>query len=153
MAKKEYHTDETEGATPFSLIPSAFMTMGRQHIQECVRAHAQLVDKFQEVNRSWLQCLQSEADLSAEFTPKMITARSIPGAATVLLEWTNRHVEMAALERLTKRLNRRLWIHMTARIGFKIPTGAKGASREWGSLIPTICANVSLRQSKPVIAV
>jgi hypothetical protein len=97
MAKKEYHTDETEGATPFSLTPSAFMTMGRQHIQECVRAHAQLVDKFQEVNRSWLQCLQSEADLSAEFTPKMITARSIPDAATVLLEWTNRHVEMAAL--------------------------------------------------------
>ncbi len=44
-------------------------------------------------------------------------------------------------------------IHMTARIGFKIPTGAKGASHEWGSLIPTICANVSLRQSKPVIAV
>src|SRR5258708_15902996 len=97
MAKKEYHTDQTEGATPFSLIPSAFITMGRQHIQECVRAHAQLVNKFQEVNRSWLQCLQSEADLSAEFTPKMITARSIPGAATVLLEWTNRHVEMAAV--------------------------------------------------------
>jgi hypothetical protein len=41
----------------------------------------------------------------------------------------------------------------TGRIGFKIPTGAKGASHEWGSLIPTICANVSLRQSKPVIAV
>ena len=34
---------------------------------------------------------------------------------------------------------------MTARIGFKIPTGAKGASHEWGSLIPTICANVWLR--------
>jgi len=74
------------------------MTMGRQHIHECVRAHAQLVDKFQEVNRSWLQYLQSEADLSAELTPKMITARSIPGAATVLLEWTNRRVEMAALD-------------------------------------------------------
>jgi hypothetical protein len=35
----------------------------------------------------------------------------------------------------------------------KIPTGAKGASHEWGSLIPTICANASLRQSKPVIVV
>ena len=29
----------------------------------------------------------------------------------------------------------------------------KGASDEWGSLILTICANVWLRQSKPVIAV
>src|SRR5258708_31943201 len=31
------------------------------------------------------------------------------------------------------------------------PHWNKGASHEWGSLIPTICANVSLRQSKPVI--
>jgi hypothetical protein len=98
MARKEYHTDQTEGATPFSLIPSAFMTMGRQHIHECVKAHSELVDKFQEVNRSWLQYLQSEAALSAELTPRMITARSMPGAATVLLEWTNRHVEMAAAD-------------------------------------------------------
>jgi hypothetical protein len=29
----------------------------------------------------------------------------------------------------------------------------KGASHEWGSLIPTICVNVWLRQSKPVIPV
>src|SRR5260370_624830 len=29
----------------------------------------------------------------------------------------------------------------------------KGASHEWGSHIPTICANVSLRQSRPVIPV
>jgi hypothetical protein len=29
------------------------------------------------------------------------------------------------LEHLTRRLNR-LWVHMTARIGFNIPTGTKG---------------------------
>jgi hypothetical protein len=33
------------------------------------------------------------------------------------------------------------------------PHWYKGASHEWGSLIPTICANVSLLQSKPVIPV
>jgi len=31
------------------------------------------------------------------------------------------------------------------------PHWHREASHEWGSLIPTICANVSLRQSKPVI--
>jgi len=31
------------------------------------------------------------------------------------------------------------------------PHWNKGASHEWGSLIPTICVNVWLRQSKPVI--
>src|SRR5260370_28918686 len=33
------------------------------------------------------------------------------------------------------------------------PDWDKGASHEWGSPIPTICANVSLRQSRPVIPV
>src|SRR5258707_4074952 len=98
MAKKEYHTDQTEGATPFSLVTSEFIAMGRQHIHECVKAHSELVDRCQEANRSWLEDLQSEADLSDEFTSKMIAARSIPSAATVLLEWTNRHMELAAVD-------------------------------------------------------
>jgi hypothetical protein len=59
---------------------------------------SELVDRRQEANRSWLEYLQSEADLSAEFTSKMIAARSIPGAATALLEWTSRHVELAAVD-------------------------------------------------------
>ena len=98
MAKKEYHTDQTEGATPFALIPSELVTMGRQHIHECVKAHWELIDRFQDANRSWLEHLQSEADLSMEFTSKMIAARSIPGAAAVVLDWTNRHVEMATVD-------------------------------------------------------
>ena len=98
MAKKDDHAGQTESATPFSLILSPFMTMGRQHIHECVKAHAELVDKLQAANRSWLQYLQSEAALSAELAPKMITARSIPGAATVLVEWTNRHMAMATVD-------------------------------------------------------
>jgi hypothetical protein len=98
MTKKEYHAESGESATPFGVIPAQFITMGRQHIHECVRAQSELVDKFQGVNRSWLEYLQSEADLSSEFTSKMIAARSIPGVATVLLEWTNRHMEMTAVD-------------------------------------------------------
>jgi hypothetical protein len=98
MAKKEYHTDQAEGATPFSVIPSEFITMGRQHIHECVKAHSELVDRCQEANRSWLEYLQSAADLSAECTSKMIAARSIPSAASVLLDWTNRHMEMVTVD-------------------------------------------------------
>src|SRR5260370_34781131 len=79
MAKKEYHAEQTETPTLFSLIPSEFITMGRQHIHECVKAHSELLDRFQEANRSWLDHLQSEADLSAEFTSKMIAARSTAG--------------------------------------------------------------------------
>jgi hypothetical protein len=98
MAKKEYHTEQTESATPFGLIPSAFITMGRQHIHECVKAHSELVGRFEEVNRSWLDHLQSEAELSAEFASKMTAARSIPDVATLLLEWNKRHMEMAKVD-------------------------------------------------------
>src|SRR5271166_2745428 len=57
----------------------------------------------------------------------------------------------ATLEHLTKRSNRRLWISHDGANRIQRPNWYKGASHEWGSLIPTICANVSLRQSKPVI--
>jgi hypothetical protein len=76
MAKTEFHAEQTASATPFSVIPSDFITMGRKHIHAVAKAHSELVDRFQEANRSWLKYIQSEADLSAEFTSKMIPARS-----------------------------------------------------------------------------
>jgi hypothetical protein len=48
----------------------------------------------------------------------------------------------SGLEHLAKRLNRRLWIPMTARIRFNTFTGIMETSHEWESLIPTICASV-----------
>src|SRR5215831_9130833 len=98
MAKKEYPTEQTESAMPFSLAPSNFITVGKKQLHECVKAHSELLDRFQEANRSWLDHLQSEAVLSAEFTSKMIAARSIPSAAAVVLEWTNRHMEIATVD-------------------------------------------------------
>src|SRR5215470_18048837 len=98
MAKREYHTEQTESAAPFSLIPSSLITMGKKHVNECLKAQSELLDRFQEANRSWLDHLQSEADLSAEFASKMTTVRSIPEAATLLLEWSGRHIEMTTLD-------------------------------------------------------
>ncbi len=40
MAKREYHTEQTEGATPFGLIPAVLITMGRQHTPERAKAHS-----------------------------------------------------------------------------------------------------------------
>jgi hypothetical protein len=96
MAKNEHHTEQMESVTPFSLM--AFMTMGRKQIHEGVKAHSELVDRFQEVNRSWLDHLQSEADLSAEFASRMAVARSIPDVAALLLEWNKRHMEIAKVD-------------------------------------------------------
>jgi hypothetical protein len=88
MAKTPYHFEPTEGATPHRIISSESMTLGKRHIHECVKAHSELADRIEEVNRSWIENLRSEADLSAEFTSRMIAVRSIAGAARVILEWT-----------------------------------------------------------------
>jgi hypothetical protein len=97
MAKREYPTERAETAMPFSLIPLGCITV-KKHIHDCVKAHSELLDRFHEANRSWLDRLESEADLSAEFATKMTAVRSIPDAAKVLLEWTNRHMEMVAVD-------------------------------------------------------
>ena len=98
MAKNEYHTEQMESVTPFGLIPSAFITMGRKQIHECVKAHSELVGRIQDANQSWLDHLQSEANLSTEFASKMTAARSIPDIAALLLEWNKRHMEMAKVD-------------------------------------------------------
>jgi hypothetical protein len=71
MAKKEHHGEQMETVTPFSLIPSGFITIGKKHIHDCVKAHSELLDRFHEANLIWLDHLESKADLSAEFASKM----------------------------------------------------------------------------------
>ena len=98
MTKNEYRTEQMESVTPFSLIPSAFITMGGKQIHECVKAHSELLDRFREVNRDWIDHLRSEAALSTEFASKMTAARSSPDVATLFLEWNKRHMEMATVD-------------------------------------------------------
>jgi hypothetical protein len=59
------------------------------------RFQAELFKKIQEVNRHWLERVQSEATLSAEFAAKVGAARSFPEAATVYQEWASRQLKLA----------------------------------------------------------
>jgi hypothetical protein len=134
MAKKEYHAEQTETATPFGLIPAGFITMSKKQIHECVKAHSELVDRLQEANRSWFDHLRSEADLSAEFASKMTAVRSIPDAATVLLEWTNRHMEMAAGDAKNVLADTQKFMEMGARL---VPGGWLFNGKDDGSSTST----------------
>jgi hypothetical protein len=58
------------------------------------RFQAELFEKIQEVNRHWLERIQSEATLAAEFAAKMASARSLPDAATVYREWASRQLKL-----------------------------------------------------------
>ncbi len=60
------------------------------------RFQAELFEKIQEVNRHWLERIQSEATLAAEFATKMASARSFPDAAIVYREWATRQLKLTA---------------------------------------------------------
>jgi hypothetical protein len=59
------------------------------------RFQAELFEKIQEVNRHWLERVQSQATLAAEFATKMTSARSFPDAAAVYQEWASGQLKLA----------------------------------------------------------
>jgi hypothetical protein len=59
------------------------------------RFQAELFEKIQEVNHRWLERIQSEATLAAEFATKIASARSFFDAATVYQEWASRQLRLA----------------------------------------------------------
>jgi hypothetical protein len=59
------------------------------------RFQAELFEKVQEVNRRWLERVQSEAMLAAEFATKMTSARSFSDAAAIYQEWASRQLKLA----------------------------------------------------------
>ena len=60
------------------------------------RFQAELFEKIQEVNRHWLERIQSEATFAAEFATKMSAARSLPDTATIYQEWASRQLKLTA---------------------------------------------------------
>jgi hypothetical protein len=58
------------------------------------RFQGELLEKIQEVNRHWLERVQSEATLAAEFAAKIGAARSLPAAATIYQEWARRQLKL-----------------------------------------------------------
>jgi hypothetical protein len=68
---------------------------GIEQAERLGRFQAELFEKILEVNRHWLERVQSEATLAAEFATKITSARSFPEAATVYQEWASRQLKLA----------------------------------------------------------
>jgi transketolase len=58
------------------------------------RFQAELFEKTQEINSHWLERLQSQATLAAEFATKMASTRSFPDAAAIYQEWASRQLKL-----------------------------------------------------------
>ena len=83
----------TEGRNP--LVPD-MAEIRKKRVADFVNVQTELLNKFHETNRQWLDRMQSEANLASDFAEKVVMARSIPDAMTACQEWANRRFEMMA---------------------------------------------------------
>jgi hypothetical protein len=89
-------TANVDKTSPSSAIPLELVVIGNKRFKELAATQKELLEKVQEVNRSWFDRMQSEANLASEFAAKLTAARSIPETTTVYQEWTSRCMPMAA---------------------------------------------------------
>jgi hypothetical protein len=83
-------------SSPSNLTPSEFAAMGKKGLEELIAMQTELFEKLQEMNRNWIERMQSEAALASEFTNKLTAARSIPETATACQDWAKRRMEMSS---------------------------------------------------------
>ncbi|WP_457796172.1 hypothetical protein [Methylocystis sp. S23] len=72
-----------------------FMAEGRQRIEDFAEAQAQFWDRVQDSNRKWLDRMQAEASMAADFANKLTSAKSLTDTANLFQTWTVKHMEMA----------------------------------------------------------
>jgi len=96
VAQKESHAEQAEKFSLFSLAPAQFTAMGRNYVEEFAKVQTELFDKLQDMNRQWLDRINSEANLVSQFASNVTSARSIPEAMTACQQWTSRRFEMMA---------------------------------------------------------
>jgi hypothetical protein len=68
---------------------------GVAQAERLARFQVELFEKVQEVNRRWLERVQSEATLATEFATKMTSVRSFSDAAAIYQEWASRQLKLA----------------------------------------------------------
>ncbi|WP_424361977.1 hypothetical protein [Methylocystis parvus] len=74
---------------------SEFMAEGRQRLEDFAGAQAQFWDRVQDSNRKWLDRIQTEANMAADFANKLTSAKSLTDTAHIFQNWTVKHMEMA----------------------------------------------------------
>lgn len=79
------------GATPRA---SEFMAEGRQRLEDFADAQSLFWDRLQNANRKWLDRMQNEASMAAEFANRLTAAKSLTETASLLQTWTQKHMEM-----------------------------------------------------------
>lgn len=73
-----------------------FMAEGRRRLEEMAGAQSHFWDRLQNANRTWLDRMQNEASMAADFANKLTAAKSLTETASLFQNWTMKHMEMAS---------------------------------------------------------
>ena len=95
MAQKEA-VREQEKLSLFNLAPQEFTAKGQEYLREFGRAQTELFDKWQEINRHWVDRINTEANLASELASQVTSARSVPEAMATFQAWSSRRFQMMA---------------------------------------------------------
>jgi hypothetical protein len=88
--------EERQGDRGPAQRASEFMTEGQHRLEEMADAQSQFWDKLQHANRNWLDRMQNEASMAADFASKLTSAKSLTETANLFQSWTVKHMEMAS---------------------------------------------------------
>jgi len=94
MAQKQHPSEHPELFSLFSQVPAEFGELGKKQIEAFSNAQMEFLSNLQEINKHWMDRMQSEANIASEFVSKLTAARSIPDAMTACQEWTSRRLEL-----------------------------------------------------------
>jgi predicted RNA-binding protein with EMAP domain len=86
----------THTANPFSFDRGEFAALGKKRLETFVHVQNELLEEIQEVNWRWLDRIQSEANLVAEYASQLSSARTIPDAMAVSRDWSAQYLQRLA---------------------------------------------------------
>ena len=72
----------------------AIAAMAKKRFEELAKVQSDLLDEIRQANQNWLDRIQSEATLAAEFSSKLTASHSIADTTTACQEWTKRRMEL-----------------------------------------------------------
>ena len=119
---------QTEKSPLFNLAPEEFASLGKKQLEGFAHAQSELLEKFEESRRQWMDRMQSEATMASEFASKLTSVRSIPDAMTIYQDWAHRRLEMMEDDRK----------HVLAECQKLAETGARLWSTGWQAKSPTV---------------
>ncbi len=93
MTQQEERQGERGGAAARA---SEFVAEGRHRLEEFSDAQSQFWDKVQDSNRRWMDRIQNEASMAADFANKLTSAKTLTETANLFQTWTVKHMELAA---------------------------------------------------------